>query len=85
MDICHLYVYERDALKALKEFVDKHIREDEHLQLFSNKRDRCDLNGDSHWFIGQDRYRYWCMGRTYLLDGKKMHSGYLLRGKNETD
>lgn len=33
-------------------------------------------NGDEVWIIPSSIYKNWCKGRTYMIDGKKYHSGY---------
>ena len=32
-------------------------------------------NGDEVWILPKIVYKSWCMGRTYMIDGKLYHSG----------
>lgn len=36
-------------------------------------------NGKEYWIMHENCYEEWRKGRTYLLDGQKMHSGYPIK------
>lgn len=75
MDICHLYRFEKDARKAHQDFV-CHFRNIDKIIFFKYDRDKCVVDGETHWFLCEYRYVTWCKGREYILDGQLMHSGY---------
>lgn len=76
MIIAHVYLTEREATDAFRrdayEVIDKIV-------VFSKYPKRYILNGDDHWYMGKIAYSKWCKGRTYMLDGKLHHSGYIMQ------
>lgn len=40
-------------------------------------------NGDRHYFMSFLRYKSWCKGREYILDGKRYESGLLVTIESE--
>lgn len=47
-----------------------------------NKRMFITKTGDIHYFRGEAEYNQWCKGRTYVLNGELMHSGYPMHPPN---
>lgn len=77
--ICIIRATYRDALY----FSERYINDNRHNILKISKTPSYImvqmLNGEMHYFMSSYLYYFWCKGRTYELDGKMYHSGYLLK------
>lgn len=75
MIICHLNEFEKYADFDFIEFMEKHKRDTIQI-IYDDRRMVITDDGNEHIFMGGKRYREWCKGRTYMLNGVLMHSGY---------
>lgn len=78
MDICHLYKLKKDAIKAHIDFI-SNVCDIHKVIFFKDDRDKCVVDGETHWFLSEYRYKTWCKGREYILDGQLMYSGYPIK------
>lgn len=78
MIICHVYLYESIATDEFREFVRKNNARITHSFADCRKVAITD-KGNEHYFMGESKYAEWCKGRTYMIAGRLMHSGYEIR------
>ena len=76
MIICHLFEFEFQAIRCLKEFVAENHDDIEKVDAGKHKIIMKDKN--IHEFMGFSKYRRWCKGRTYMRNGKMFHSDFEL-------
>lgn len=77
MIICHLFEFEIQAVRYLKEYEAENYDDIAKVDMGKHKIIMKDKN--IHEFMGISKYCKWCKGRTYMLNGKIYHSGYELK------
>lgn len=74
--IAHVFRTYAEALRECKSF--KRDHEEDIVRI--NKTDALVIvftkDKNLHYFMSENHYYQWSLGRTYTLDGKKTHSGY---------
>lgn len=85
MIYAHVFLYSKHAEDAFKEFAT------ECNPTKARKIGRClfvaFVDGDEHWFMGEEAYSRWAMGRTYIHVGyeEQCHSKAPMQTKGATN
>lgn len=78
MIYAHVFLTEKDARLGFYEFVEPRVDLVKCIDGNCFHVRMAKIGDDEHYFMGGTTYHKWCMGRTYEMDGKLYHSGYLL-------
>ncbi len=77
MDECIVFDNENDATEQFMYDI-SHNTEDI-LKINRFHRTILDKKGITHWYMGRYKYRSWCKGVTYKMNGLLYHSGHRIQ------
>lgn len=72
-DVAHVYGIGTQAHYWLLRFVEEN---DQVIKVDKLNGSVHTKDGLKHWFMGAAKYDFWCIGRTYAMNGVLYHSGY---------
>lgn len=79
----HIYIDMQEAEYRAGEFIKKYFYKIR--RVMKNPIQVRMNNWDIHCFMSSDRYKQWCRGKTYMIDGTLYCNGFIVERSNDDE